>query len=1207
MPVQKNGREIFNDSDINNPDIDGGTIDGATIATSNITVGAGKTLDVSAGTLTLANDQISGDKVEGGTIAAITITALTTTTQADNNSSTLPATTAFAKSQDAVLAREPDQGVAMTAAASGSSGITVADSDNIDFGTGNFTPYFDGLVPDFTPSAALILMQKWATNVGYELGITATTGYVYLKLNTTTYTSSVAPTAVDGTRHKIVASVTIGAVNTTVDFYFDGVVLGAQQTAANPGTVSNAASLYILGTSAVRTAGTVNGSGTYNRALTAAEVLDLYRNGIAESDKWGSQTELIASVSGSGDNNTLTSDTGWWSCYTDMGGGITGGVFYAKATLAERNLIYRNNFVTKGKYYTVQFEIKDHGGGVVGSVAPYVGGTLGTTRSAVGIYTETIKAGQVDNYFILQNIAATTTLDIDNIYVWESGATLALIPEGINANQWYDSSTNNLNATYPTTGYSFTRSMEAITTSNLIAESNSLVIKPVTDATTAIQIADKDGNVIGNFDTTNNRFGVGTASPLAELHVSSDVPNIAIGETGVTADNGIWDFTANAEIFYGRVVSDAYDSAANWIQVDRTGVTVDSVSFPNGNVVIGNTTANGKLDVWNGNFTLSDTDVAHGMTNILPTTAYALFSILSSTAGGLNIVGASDTGTNESLIIDGILGSDNPSDTIPAILLRGGKKNGATWQALGAAETVFKIGNTSTDLITVLGSADAKFANNLYIGSTTGTFGTSAAKVLALASGTAPTTSPADAAQVWVADEGSRAGYASLHMRNEAGATGAVAFQAPLQNLLTNTQWIAASGSTLENVGSAIKSDAMASDNTANWTKVNAALTFDTDHYVYNPSGAGNYVQLTTVSVTLGKLYKISVDVKNGAGSTTDLQLTLSDGVAAPFSANIATTAGWVTHTFVIEAMATTAAGSVSIYDATNFADDIQLKNFTLYEVTPGYVAADTLAPDGWYKDTTLDVHREHSGTNTKDGSFYALKLTKGADSVEYFGQVFTDYWRIVGKTITVGWWVKTSNANSFRPYVYDSGATNGPYHTGSGNYEWLELTYSVPTGKTAFQAGIVADGNTSDVAYVSQPMLVYGSSIGAGNYAPPFNEQILTQANITLTGYTATTSAADGIINLEAASSGMIGKGVKAVLVKAYGKDSAAGDGVGFDVQSASGVEDGISVDTQVNNIRVSQQGLVKCDANGDIYFDHRGSGAAALTVDIKVIGIQS
>ena len=58
-------------------DINGGTIDGVTIATSDITVGAAKTLDVSAGTLTLADDQISGDKVEGGTINATTINTLT--------------------------------------------------------------------------------------------------------------------------------------------------------------------------------------------------------------------------------------------------------------------------------------------------------------------------------------------------------------------------------------------------------------------------------------------------------------------------------------------------------------------------------------------------------------------------------------------------------------------------------------------------------------------------------------------------------------------------------------------------------------------------------------------------------------------------------------------------------------------------------------------------------------------------------------------------------------------------------------------------------------------------------------------------------------------------------------------------------------------------------------------------------------------------
>jgi len=41
--------------------------------------------------------------------------------------------------------KAPSQGVNMTAAASGSSGITVGDDSNIDFGTGNFTLVAKGL------------------------------------------------------------------------------------------------------------------------------------------------------------------------------------------------------------------------------------------------------------------------------------------------------------------------------------------------------------------------------------------------------------------------------------------------------------------------------------------------------------------------------------------------------------------------------------------------------------------------------------------------------------------------------------------------------------------------------------------------------------------------------------------------------------------------------------------------------------------------------------------------------------------------------------------------------------------------------------------------------------------------------------------------------------------------------------------------------
>jgi len=53
-----------------------GSIADGTIDAANITVGSGKTLNVSEGMLTLANDQILGDKIHGGTISAFASTGI---------------------------------------------------------------------------------------------------------------------------------------------------------------------------------------------------------------------------------------------------------------------------------------------------------------------------------------------------------------------------------------------------------------------------------------------------------------------------------------------------------------------------------------------------------------------------------------------------------------------------------------------------------------------------------------------------------------------------------------------------------------------------------------------------------------------------------------------------------------------------------------------------------------------------------------------------------------------------------------------------------------------------------------------------------------------------------------------------------------------------------------------------------------------------
>jgi hypothetical protein len=254
-----------------------------------------------------------------------------------------------------VLARLPDQAVNMTAAASGSSGIAVADNDNIDFGTGNFTLVWRGSLPDWTPTGGSAVMYKWTP--GYIFFVEATGAIGMYLYQTTSFhpISSVIPVAIDGTVHEIAAVVTTGAVTRTVDFYFDGVPLGTQQTVATIDTLDNSNALYILGTNTLRNAGICSFSATYNRALTATQVLDLYRNGIAFGDKWGSQTSLVT-----GDNSTFASDTGWWSKNIST---IADGV--AHFVNSSSWGISKDSLLTPGKKYRCTYTISNYSSGSI--------------------------------------------------------------------------------------------------------------------------------------------------------------------------------------------------------------------------------------------------------------------------------------------------------------------------------------------------------------------------------------------------------------------------------------------------------------------------------------------------------------------------------------------------------------------------------------------------------------------------------------------------------------------------------------------------------------------------------------------------------------------------------------------------------------------------------------------------------------------------
>jgi hypothetical protein len=103
--------------------------------------------------------------------------------------------------------------------------------------------------------------------------------------------------------------------------------------------------------------------------------------------------------------------------------------------------------------------------------------------------------------------------------------------------------------------------------------------------------------------------------------------------------------------------------------------------------------------------------------------------------------------------------------------------DGSAWGPtdLGITAIPVSVNQGGTGQSTAETALAALAAGNTRLGGLTA-LGTSADKVVGLASGTAPTTSPADAAQFVVVDRQGVAGKAAWHMRNEEGQYAPVAF-----------------------------------------------------------------------------------------------------------------------------------------------------------------------------------------------------------------------------------------------------------------------------------------------------------------------------------------------------------------------------------------------------------------------------------------------
>jgi hypothetical protein len=453
-------------------------------------------------------------------------------------------------------------------------------------------------------------------------------------------------------------------------------------------------------------------------------------------------------------------------------------------------------------------------------------------------------------------------------------------------------------------------------------------------------------------------------------------------------------------------------------------------------------------------------------------------------------------------------------------------------------------------------------------------------------------------------------------------ATGGIVEQGGVlkENLLTNSGFDVWSNSTLEDVTGTnlISSGGWVNGDNSGAVPYDTLTESGTDlSSVISDGSAVAYAKTNYLNMEEGKLYKATMVLDYNSGQNVEWGI---GGTSDPGLYHaLETTSGDGTYTKVVECISSTMAGTsanaariwVKNGGATNWA-----ATFTVTEVTPGCVAADDKACDGWGKDSSnIDVFRVHNdgGTLTKDGSYYAMKVvTAAVNRTLYAIDLRQDgkaemYQRYAGRTVTAGCWVQTDGASHVKLRIYDgSDRTDSSYHSGTDDtWEWLEVTKTISASATNFRFEIFFE-TSGEPAYISQPMLVFGSSIGEGNYTRPQGEIVWMETPHRCVNDESELAADDKILNLEALSEGAVPKGAKAVQVRSMIKNTSITSGQGILYQQDSGTTYQLDNYPPVDNVFNMAFGWVTCDSNGDIYQLVNEAGDTLVNHHLDICAVQ-